>query len=182
MALIKGGAGNDTNLRGSDKVDQIFGYEGADRLYGLGADDQLYGGAGNDELYGGDGADLLYGENGDDRLLGELGSDTLDGGEGGSCTSDDIDIAARRSLFETSRAALAPFSMADTLSAIATNEGLPANPVQLHDQLIDTYNEALAKAMETAEVSVMGSGDVELAGTAKCTVNKKGSGDVRCTG
>lgn len=66
---------------------------------------------------------------------------TLDGGEGGSCTSDDIDIAARRSLFETSRAALAPFSMADTLSALATNEGLPANPVQLHDQLIDTYNE-----------------------------------------
>lgn len=65
---------------------------------------------------------------------------TLDGGDG-SCTSVDVDIAPRRSLFETSRAALAPFSMAETLAAVATNEGLVANATVLHDQLIDTYNQ-----------------------------------------
>ncbi|MBC8068035.1 MAG: hypothetical protein IAG13_06860 [Deltaproteobacteria bacterium] len=66
---------------------------------------------------------------------------TLDGGDGGSCTSEDIDIAPRRSLFETSRAALAGFSMSETLSAAATNDGLTTNPIVLHDQMIDTYNE-----------------------------------------
>jgi hypothetical protein len=36
--------------------------------------------------------------------------------------------------------------------------------------------------MDTADVSIMGSGDVELTGSAKCSVSKMGSGDVRCTG
>jgi len=38
-----------------------------------------------------------------------------------------------------------------------------------------------AQATGTADVSIMGSGDVELTGGAKCTVSKAGSGDVRCS-
>jgi hypothetical protein len=30
-------------------------------------------------------------------------------------------------------------------------------------------------------VSILGSGDVEISGGAKCTVTKNGSGDVRCS-
>jgi hypothetical protein len=33
-----------------------------------------------------------------------------------------------------------------------------------------------------ADLSVMGSGDVDIAGGASCRVSKKGSGSVRCTG
>ncbi|MET1110193.1 MAG: head GIN domain-containing protein [Allosphingosinicella sp.] len=36
------------------------------------------------------------------------------------------------------------------------------------------------KATETADVSIMGSGDAIVSGGAKCSVNKMGSGDVRC--
>jgi hypothetical protein len=36
--------------------------------------------------------------------------------------------------------------------------------------------------METADVSIMGSGDVVVTGPAKCTISKMGSGEVRCTG
>ena len=37
------------------------------------------------------------------------------------------------------------------------------------------------KAMETRRhVDIMGSGDVVVTGGAKCSVNKMGSGDVRC--
>jgi hypothetical protein len=37
-----------------------------------------------------------------------------------------------------------------------------------------------ANASESANVSIMGSGDVEIKGGAKCKVSKAGSGDVRC--
>ena len=37
-----------------------------------------------------------------------------------------------------------------------------------------------AKAMETADINIMGSGDAIISGTAKCSVNKMGPGDVRC--
>jgi hypothetical protein len=37
-----------------------------------------------------------------------------------------------------------------------------------------------ARAMEVADVSIMGSGDVTLSGSARCMVNKRGSGNVRC--
>lgn len=37
-----------------------------------------------------------------------------------------------------------------------------------------------ARAMESADVSIMGSGDVTLTGSARCNVNKRGSGSVRC--
>jgi hypothetical protein len=38
-----------------------------------------------------------------------------------------------------------------------------------------------AHATGAADVSIMGSGDVDVSGGAKCTVNKAGSGDVRCS-
>jgi hypothetical protein len=38
-----------------------------------------------------------------------------------------------------------------------------------------------AHASGTADVSIMGSGDIEVAGGAKCTVNKAGSGSARCS-
>jgi hypothetical protein len=38
-----------------------------------------------------------------------------------------------------------------------------------------------AHASSTAKVDIMGSGDVDIAGGAKCTVSKSGSGNVRCS-
>jgi hypothetical protein len=38
-----------------------------------------------------------------------------------------------------------------------------------------------ANATGTADVSIMGSGDVDVSGGAKCTINKAGSGSVRCS-
>lgn len=38
-----------------------------------------------------------------------------------------------------------------------------------------------AHASSTANVDIMGSGDVDITGGAKCTVNKAGSGNVRCS-
>jgi hypothetical protein len=38
-----------------------------------------------------------------------------------------------------------------------------------------------AHAAGTADVSIMGSGDVDVSGGAKCSVNKAGSGSVRCS-
>ena len=36
--------------------------------------------------------------------------------------------------------------------------------------------------IDSADVSIMGSGDVAISGTARCSVSKMGSGDVRCGG
>jgi len=38
-----------------------------------------------------------------------------------------------------------------------------------------------AQASGTANVNIMGSGDVTLTGGAKCSVTKAGSGDARCS-
>ena len=38
-----------------------------------------------------------------------------------------------------------------------------------------------ANATGTADVDIVGSGDVDLTGGAKCTISKAGSGDVRCS-
>ena len=38
-----------------------------------------------------------------------------------------------------------------------------------------------ANASQSADVDIMGSGDVDIAGGAKCTVSKSGSGSVRCS-
>jgi hypothetical protein len=39
-----------------------------------------------------------------------------------------------------------------------------------------------ARVMETAQVAITGSGDVVIEGPARCTLSKRGSGDLRCTG
>ncbi len=49
-------------------------------------------------------------------------------------------VNPRRSLFESHEDALVPFTMANVLDAIATNDGLTSQPAVTHDQLIDTYN------------------------------------------
>lgn len=70
---------------------------------------------------------------------------TLSGGDDGCDVADtdrEVDVDARRSLIETSQAALAELSMSGVLSAIATNDGLPASPAALHDQLFDTFGVA----------------------------------------
>lgn len=66
MAILVGGAGNDT-LTGGSAADFIFGEAGNDELAGLGGNDVLYGGLGNDWLIGG---------TGNDRLIGGAGNDT----------------------------------------------------------------------------------------------------------
>jgi hypothetical protein len=38
-----------------------------------------------------------------------------------------------------------------------------------------------ANATGTADVRIMGSGDVDVSGGAKCSISKSGSGDVRCS-
>jgi hypothetical protein len=38
-----------------------------------------------------------------------------------------------------------------------------------------------ATATSSADVEIVGSGDVEIAGGAKCSVSKAGSGEVRCS-
>lgn len=55
--------------------------------------------------------------------------------------SPSFDVNPRRSLFETNAQALQPLSMRNVLSAIASNGGLPVNPVQIHNQLMDTFDE-----------------------------------------
>ncbi|WP_188750317.1 calcium-binding protein [Marinobacterium zhoushanense] len=88
------------NIKGTTKVDFIYGdngsnvldgYLGDDRLYGRKGNDSLIGGQGHDRLYGGEGddrldggadRDRLYGEAGDDVLLGGGGDDRLYGGDG----------------------------------------------------------------------------------------------------
>jgi Ca2+-binding RTX toxin-like protein len=79
------------NIKGTTKVDFIYGDEGAntldgylddDRLYGRGGDDRLIGGLGHDRLYGGEGGDYLDGGVARDHLYGEAGNDVLVGGQG----------------------------------------------------------------------------------------------------
>jgi len=82
MAKIKGGKGNDKNLKGSNDDDTIIGKAGNDKLLGRGGDDLLKGGADNDKAFGGDGDDTIFGDSGNDKLLGEEGNDLLDGGSG----------------------------------------------------------------------------------------------------
>lgn len=83
------------------------------------------------------------GQGPEDEFRGYTTNVTLSGGDDGCDGSSEIavDVDPRRSLFETSRSALALFTMTETLSALATNDGQPADPDGLHDQLIDTYAE-----------------------------------------
>ncbi|WP_299723395.1 calcium-binding protein [uncultured Tateyamaria sp.] len=82
------GAGNDVlDLHSEDYstgVDtlRIFGESGDDFIRGSGRVEHVFGGTGNDVVYGGGGADLIRGGYGVDSLFGGDGADTLEGGDG----------------------------------------------------------------------------------------------------
>ncbi len=61
---------------------RIFGESGDDFIRGSGRVEHVFGGAGNDVVYGGGGADLIRGGHGVDSLFGGDGADTLEGGDG----------------------------------------------------------------------------------------------------
>ena len=70
-------------IKGSPKVDLLFGKKGVDILVGFGGADKLKGGGGGDKLQGGKGKDKLFGQGGSDLLEGGGGKDMLKGGKGG---------------------------------------------------------------------------------------------------
>jgi len=76
IAILIGGAGDDTLLAGGDGDHNLHGGGDDDVLTGLGGDDNLYGDAGDDTLAGGGGDDMLYGGPGADALNGGDGNDT----------------------------------------------------------------------------------------------------------
>lgn len=67
--------------------------------------------------------------------------------------------------------------------SISGSGDLDAGAVQTQQAkvLIEGSGSVKAHASQTADVSIMGSGDVDVAGGAKCTVSKAGSGSVRCS-
>lgn len=69
-----------------------------------------------------------------------LGDDS--GGSNCEEPTEKVDVNPRRSLFETSEAALAQLSMEGVLTGMATDAGLTPQPEFTHDQFVDTYNEA----------------------------------------
>ena len=68
-----------------------------------------------------------------------LGDDS--GGSNCEEPTEKTDVNPRRSLFETSEAALAQLSMEAVLTVMATDAGLTPQPELTHDQFVDTYNE-----------------------------------------
>lgn len=81
MAVIQGGAGNDTLIGGTVR-DLMYGRAGNDIMYGKGGGDYMTGNDGNDTLYGGDGDDLMEGGKGNDTLYGEAGTNSVHGQDG----------------------------------------------------------------------------------------------------
>jgi Ca2+-binding RTX toxin-like protein len=80
LALILGGAGNDT-IHCPDSFPEADGGAGDDTI--LGGDALIHGGAGNDRLVAlGSGGTRLWGDDGADSLIGAAGPDWLDGGAG----------------------------------------------------------------------------------------------------
>lgn len=66
---------------------------------------------------------------------------------------------------------------------IAGSGDIDAGAVQAQQAKISIAGSGSVKANATgtADVSIMGSGDVDVSGGAKCTINKAGSGSVRCS-
>jgi hypothetical protein len=67
--------------------------------------------------------------------------------------------------------------------SIAGSGDLDAGAVQTQQAKVSIAGSGTVKAhaIGTADVTIMGSGDVEVTGGAKCTVSKAGSGSVRCS-
>ncbi len=83
------GLATDSELRGGNCGDFLFGIGDNDVLFGEAGNDHIQGGAGNDILDGGDGIDImtggegvdtLFGGAGRDRMVGSADEDTLSGG------------------------------------------------------------------------------------------------------
>jgi Ca2+-binding RTX toxin-like protein len=130
MALLFGGAGNDT-LTGGSGNDLLFGQGGNDTLLGKGGNDQLFGGAGNDILTGGTGNDQVFGGAGNDRMIWNPGdgSDLNEGGDGvdtvevnGGNASETFTVTANGSRVRFDRVNPAPFFI-----DIGTSENLQVN-------------------------------------------------------
>ena len=81
MSILNGSVKDDVMV-GTDRADEIFGFEGNDIIHGGKGKDKLYGGGGNDTLSGEDDEDELYGGEGNDTLDGGNGADKLFGGNG----------------------------------------------------------------------------------------------------
>ncbi|MFV1493127.1 family 16 glycosylhydrolase [Phaeobacter sp. JH18-32] len=72
----------DSEQRGTEQAEDLFGGAGADLIHGGDGADQLVGNRGSDHLYGDKGRDILRGKDGDDFLFGGRGRDRLAGGGG----------------------------------------------------------------------------------------------------
>ena len=78
------GNSNDNDLKGTDRPDEVIGYEGNDNLRAnLGAD-TILGGLGNDTVRGGNGRDVLAGSEGSDSIYGGFGLNTYSDEKDGS--------------------------------------------------------------------------------------------------
>jgi hypothetical protein len=67
--------------------------------------------------------------------------------------------------------------------SIAGSGDIDAGAVQAQEAKVSIAGSGSIKAHAagTADVSIMGSGDVDVSGGAKCSINKAGSGSVRCS-
>ncbi|MDO5639519.1 MAG: calcium-binding protein [Neisseria sp.] len=92
ITVAGGGSDKNDNLYGWDTVDIISGGLGNDHISGENGNDRLYGNEGDDSLYGGNGDDHLEGADGNDRIDGGNGNDYLDGGEGNDRLNGDAGI------------------------------------------------------------------------------------------
>lgn len=70
------------NIRGTNRMDKIYGDQQDNNFAGLGNGDLIHGGGGNDRIFGNRGADKLFGDDGDDEINGGTGYDQLWGGNG----------------------------------------------------------------------------------------------------
>lgn len=71
---------------------------------------------------------------------------------------------------------------ATTKASIAGSGDIDITGLQSRDSNVSVVGsgDVRAHATQTAQVSIMGSGNVTMAGGARCTVNKRGSGEANC--
>jgi hypothetical protein len=102
----------------------------------------------------------------------------------GGLNVDALDVQQLKLAIAGSGSAKAANGKAQTAKyEIAGSGDVDARNVQTKDVEVSIAGSGSirAHASDTAKVSIMGSGDVDVAGGAKCTVSKAGSGNVRCS-